>query len=145
MKTICIAIGFLLLSLLLLKNNVTAQTTFDTQRHREVINEGYKKKVYQEAKNNRNEIEFLFSGLFLFYKSFFSSQDQSVCTFTPSCSEFGIIAVKNFGVVKGGIMTMDRLTRCNGLSPTKYEIDKKAKLLKDNPTVDRTYEAVSIK
>ena len=74
-----------------------------------------------------------FSSLFLVYKTFFSSQDLSVCTFTPSCSEFGILAVKQFGVVKGGIMTMDRLSRCNGLSPENYEIDKKTMLLKDPP------------
>lgn len=33
----------------------------------------------------------------------------------------------------GGIKTMDRLTRCNGLSPQKYEVDEKAKLLIDKP------------
>lgn len=145
MKTRCIAIGFLLLNLLLVRNEAEAQTTFDTKRHRNVISEGYKKKVFKEAQNNKNEVEYLFSGLFLLYKNFFSSQDQAVCTFTPSCSEFGIISVKHFGLVKGGIMTMDRLTRCNGLSPANYEIDKRTQLLKDDPTIDKTYEAVSIK
>lgn len=91
------------------------------------------KRIYKEAKNNSNEIQYVFSGLFLFYKTFFSSQDLTVCTFTPSCSEFGILAVKKSGVVMGGIRTMDRLTRCNGLSPEKYEIDIKAKLLIDKP------------
>ncbi len=91
------------------------------------------KKVYKEAKGNRNEVQYLFSGLFLFYKTFFSSQDLTVCTFTPSCSEFGILAIKKSGVVMGGIKTMDRLTRCNGLSPDKYAIDIKAKLLIDKP------------
>ena len=91
------------------------------------------KKVYKEAKGNRNEVQYLFSGLFLFYKTFFSSQDLTVCTFTPSCSEFGILAIKKSGVVMGGIKTMDRLTRCNGLSPDKYTIDIKEKLLIDKP------------
>jgi len=91
------------------------------------------KRVYSEAKANRNEVQYLFSGLFLFYKTFFSSQDLTVCTFTPSGSEFGILAVKKSGVVMGGIKTMDRLTRCNGLSPEKYTIDFKEKLLIDKP------------
>ena len=89
--------------------------------------------MYKEAKGNKNEVQYLFSDLFLFYKSFFSSQDLTVCTFTPSCSEYGILTVKKYGVVMGGIRTMDRLTRCNGLSPMNYEIDVKAKLLIDKP------------
>ncbi|UTA67972.1 MULTISPECIES: membrane protein insertion efficiency factor YidD [Emticicia] len=91
------------------------------------------KKTYKEATGNKNEVQYLFSGLFLFYKTFFSSQDMTSCTFTPSCSEYGILSVKKYGLVMGGVRTMDRLTRCNGLSPTKYEVDMKAKLLIDKP------------
>jgi putative component of membrane protein insertase Oxa1/YidC/SpoIIIJ protein YidD len=100
--------------------------------HRGVVQEPLKR-IYKEAKNNRNEVQYVFSGLFLFYKTFFSSQDLNVCTFTPSCSEYGILSIKKNGIVMGGIKTMDRLTRCNGLSPMKYEIDTKAKLLIDKP------------
>ncbi|MCA0364191.1 MAG: membrane protein insertion efficiency factor YidD [Bacteroidetes bacterium] len=123
-----IVISFLLLSLSGVKNSF-AQTDI----YRNVVPDGNIKLVHNEAKNNKNEIEVVFSGLFLFYKTFFSSQDLTVCTFTPSCSEFGILAVKKFGVIKGGVMTMDRLTRCNGLSPSNYEVDKKTMLLKDEP------------
>ena len=103
------------------------------------------KRVYSEAKNNTNEVQMAFSGLFLFYKTFVSSQDLSVCTFTPSCSEYGILAVKRFGPIKGGVMTMDRLTRCNGLSPTAYEIDKKTQLLFDPPTTPDPFKEVVIR
>jgi uncharacterized protein len=103
------------------------------------------KRVYTEAKNNTNEVQIAFSGLFLFYKTFVSSQDLSVCTFTPSCSEYGILAVKRFGPVQGGFMTMDRLTRCNGLSPTAYEIDRKTQLLSDPPLPPDPYRAVEIR
>lgn len=129
MKMKFIVTSCLLLGLLLIKNNCQAQANL----YRNVLPDGSLKKKYKEAKNNKNEIEMAFSSLFLVYKTFFSSQDLSVCTFTPSCSEFGILAVKQFGVVKGGIMTMDRLSRCNGLSPENYEIDKKTMLLKDPP------------
>ena len=129
MKMKFIVTSCLLLGLLLLKNNSQAQTNL----YRNVLPNGSLKKEYKEARNNKNEIEMAFSSLFLIYKTFFSSQDLTVCTFTPSCSEFGILAVKQFGVVKGGIMTMDRLSRCNGLSPENYEIDKKTMLLVDYP------------
>lgn len=144
MKTICTVTVSLLLSLLGLKNEVLAQSKIPIDRYRNVIDDGQNKRVYTEAQNNKSEVEAAFSGLFLFYKTFISSQDQTVCTFTPSCSEFGILAIKEHGMVKGGMMTMDRLTRCNGLSPTNYEYDPKAKLLKDDPTIDKTYEAVTI-
>lgn len=145
MKTICTATVFLLLSLLGLKSEAFAQSKFSANRYRTVIDDGQNKRIYTEAQNNKSEVEAAFSGLFLFYKTFISSQDQTVCTFTPSCSEYGILAVKKHGVVKGGVMTMDRLTRCNGLSPTNYEYDAKAKLLKDDPVADKTYEAVTIR
>lgn len=144
MKIICTVTGFLLLSLLGSKIETQAQANLHTSRYQNVIDNGQNKRVYTEAQNNTSEVEAAFSGLFLFYKTFISSQDQTVCTFTPSCSEYGILAIKKHGMVKGGVMTMDRLTRCNGLSPTNYEYDAKAKLLKDDPVADKTYEAVTI-
>jgi putative membrane protein insertion efficiency factor len=139
MKMKYIVIKFLLLSLLLLRNEAEAQVSL----YRNVLPNGNIKKVYVEAKNNQNEVQVVFSGLFLFYKTFFSSQDLTVCTFTPSCSEYGILAVKKFGMLKGGVMTMDRLTRCNGLSPHNYEFDKTAMLLKDDPRITPTVPVVS--
>ncbi len=115
----------------LLQSQAKAQNA-DIKAHRNIL-ELPPKRVYNEAKGNKNEVFAVFSGLFLGYKTFVSSQDQNVCSFTPSCSEFGILAVKRFGVVKGGVLTMDRLTRCNGLSPEKYQIDKTNRLLIDKP------------
>jgi uncharacterized protein len=126
MKTICTII------LCLCLNSLKAQSLAEINLHRTVVKEP-SKRIYKEAQNNKNEVQYLFSGLFLFYKSFFSSQEQNICTFTPSCSEYGILTVKKHGLVMGGIRTMDRLTRCNGLSPLKYEIDYKQKLLIDKP------------
>ena len=83
------------------------------------------------SRKNPNELQMMFSGLFLVYKSFFSSQDNQRCSFHPSCSEFGLEAVKKLGVVRGIICTCDRLTRCNGFSPEQYEIDMERRALKD--------------
>lgn len=83
------------------------------------------------SKENSNELQTVLSGLFLVYKSFFSSQDNQRCSFHPSCSEYGLEAVKKLGVVRGVICTCDRLTRCNGFSPRQYEIDLDRRILKD--------------
>jgi putative component of membrane protein insertase Oxa1/YidC/SpoIIIJ protein YidD len=86
---------------------------------------------FQESRKNPNEIQAIMSGLFLFYKTVLSSQDQNRCNFHPSCSEFGLHAVKTFGLFRGVICTFDRLSRCNGLSPELYEVDVQKKLLLD--------------
>lgn len=88
--------------------------------------------TYQQATNNQNEVQVVFAGLFLAYKNFISSQDLQRCTFHPSCSEYGMIAVKQLGAVRGMLSTFDRLTRCNGFSPEKYQIDYDRKLLLDD-------------
>ncbi|WP_081457036.1 membrane protein insertion efficiency factor YidD [Marivirga tractuosa] len=86
---------------------------------------------YEHVHVNTNEIQFVFSGLFLFYKSFISSQDAQSCSFTPSCSVYALEAVKKQGVLKGMMNGFDRLSRCNSLSPEKYEVDPETKLLID--------------
>ncbi len=129
----CIVLKFLFLLCLSLSSK--SGYGQDVNKYRNVLPNGNMKLVFNQAKNNKNEVQFAFSTLFLAYKTFFSSQDLTVCTFTPSCSEFGILSVKKYGVVKGGVMTMDRLTRCNGLSPQNYEFDKKTFLLIDEPGI----------
>lgn len=90
-------------------------------------------KQYQYARSYQNEIEFIFTRLFLFYKSFISSQDASTCTFTPSCSEYAIMAIKSQGVIMGTVNFFDRFSRCNGLSPEHYHIDPEKRVFIDPP------------
>ena len=86
---------------------------------------------YTFSRDNSNELQMVLSGLFLVYKSFLSSQDNQRCSFHPSCSEYGLEAVKKFGILRGIVSTCDRLTRCNGFSPEQYEIDLERRVLKD--------------
>jgi len=99
----------------------------------ECFRQTQQKQRFEIARNNTNEIQYLFSGLFLFYKFAFSSQDDNRCNFYPSCSEYGMMAVKKHGAIAGMLATIDRLQRCNGLSPELYEIDFRKKLLIDLP------------
>lgn len=105
----------------------------DVRKISEAVNPKPVKAGYIAAKHNTNELEYLFSGLFLLYKEFFSSQDNMRCTFHPSCSEYGLLAVKNKGIALGMMATFDRLIRCNGLSPENYEFDFDKLLLIDYP------------
>jgi uncharacterized protein len=43
------------------------------------------------------------------------------CRFTPTCSEYASEAVKKHGIIKGGVMSVWRVVRCNPLSQVKYD------------------------
>ncbi len=123
---------FTILLFLLWYQNSRAQhirpTDFSDAFHRHT-----EKPKWEAAKNNRNELQMMFSGLFLFYKFAISSQDYNKCAFHPSCSEFGLLAVKKHGALLGMLATLDRLQRCNGMSPENYEMDSERMVLIDQP------------
>ena len=69
----------------------------------------------------KNEVRLLLTSGFAFYKIFISSQDAVRCTFYPSCSVYAMNTIKTNGLI-GVLDAIDRLTRCNGISPEKYHI-----------------------
>ena len=60
------------------------------------------------------EYKLLFVAAVRIYRSTLSSQDMSVCNFTPTCSRFSEDAIRKAGFVRGLLLTSDRLQRCNG-------------------------------
>lgn len=46
---------------------------------------------------------------------------HSMCKFTPTCSNYGIEAIKTYGSIKGTILTIKRILRCNPLSKGGYD------------------------
>ena len=67
----------------------------------------------------------LFStGLIRLYQKYISTQDQSVCNFSPSCSRFGMGSIQRYGFFRGLLLTADRLLRDNGMMlHTHYPFD----------------------
>lgn len=51
--------------------------------------------------------------LFGFYRAVLSEQIAADCAFDLTCSRFSISAIRHFGILKGGFLTADRLTRCH--------------------------------
>jgi len=70
------------------------------------------------AKTGRRQISeakiALYGAIFV-YQTVLSSQDMSTCNFTPSCSRFSRAALEHSGLIRGVLLTSDRLQRCNGL------------------------------
>lgn len=46
------------------------------------------------------------------YQSCAKAETRLRCCYTPSCSEYCILAVKKYGAIIGGIKTINRLLRC---------------------------------
>ena len=93
-----------------------------------------KKRITNFTIKEVSEAKLVCMGLIRLYQLFISSQDISVCNFTPSCSRFGMAAFRKHGLFYGGLMTADRLLRCNGLARRYYPVDPRTGLAIDYPT-----------
>ncbi|PYR86338.1 MAG: membrane protein insertion efficiency factor YidD [Acidobacteria bacterium] len=49
------------------------------------------------------------------YKLIVSPWLPAACRFTPTCSEYASDAIKEFGLVRGGVRSAGRLIRCHPL------------------------------
>ena len=47
------------------------------------------------------------------YKRLISPMMPAACRYVPTCSEYAVEAVERFGMVRGGLMTVWRVLRCN--------------------------------
>ncbi len=43
------------------------------------------------------------------------------CRFHPSCSEYAIEALKKFGLIKGGWLSVKRISRCHPFNPGGFD------------------------
>ncbi len=93
---------------------------------------------HRHDRNYDNEYDWFIGELFFVYKQFVSSQDGNTCTFTPSCSTYGVQAIREQGVVIGTINFFDRFSRCHGLNSEDYEFDSEHNLLID-PVLDHKF------
>jgi hypothetical protein len=48
-----------------------------------------------------------------FYQGAISPHLGKACRYTPSCSNYGVEAIKKYGPLKGGLLTAKRICSCN--------------------------------
>ncbi len=56
-----------------------------------------------------------------FYQKKISPLFGPKCRFYPSCSQYAVEAVEKHGVIKGSLLAVARLLRCNPLFPGGYD------------------------
>ena len=59
--------------------------------------------------------------LILFYKKYISPMKTTKCPYFPSCSDYGLEAIRKHGVMKGGLLAVWRIFRCNPFSKGGYD------------------------
>ena len=77
-----------------------------------------------------NFLTYILIKLIKFYSFFISPMLGNSCKYSPSCSEYSIEALKEFGLIKGTFKSFTRILSCNpwgkgGLDPVKKEMKVK--------------------
>jgi putative component of membrane protein insertase Oxa1/YidC/SpoIIIJ protein YidD len=101
--------------------NLHSQTADEVRSFSKLFKPAALRPDYSLKIDPSNEFKLILTGGFAFYKTFVSSQDGVKCTFYPSCSVYALNTIKTNGLI-GVLDAIDRLTRCNGISPEKYHI-----------------------
>ncbi|KEP26081.1 MULTISPECIES: membrane protein insertion efficiency factor YidD [Bacillus] len=59
----------------------------------------------------------IFIGIIRFYQKCISPLTPPSCRFYPTCSNYGLEAIKTHGALKGGWLTIKRILKCHPLHP----------------------------
>ena len=55
----------------------------------------------------------IFLALIRFYRKYISPCKRPCCRFVPTCSQYAYEAITKYGAIKGGVLALWRLLRCN--------------------------------
>jgi uncharacterized protein len=80
-----------------------------------------KEKDEKEDEVPNDNVSTAMIGSIRFYKSFISPLLPPACRFVPTCSQYGVQAIEQFGPVQGGILTAWRIARCSPLGGRGYD------------------------
>lgn len=59
--------------------------------------------------------------LIKFYQKYLSPLKSTRCPYIPTCSQYGLEAVEKYGALKGGLLSLWRILRCNPFSHGGYD------------------------
>lgn len=75
-------------------------------------------------------IKSMLIGIILFYQRYISRFTPPTCRFYPTCSHYGLEAIKRYGPLKGSWLTVKRLVKCHPFHPGGIDLvpEKKEEL-----------------
>ncbi len=120
---------FLLLFLLVVATSGYAQEIdlkrdlllVDSIVERQMPESGHRPYIYKNQPKtfkNSNPVSLFYGGSLYVYQNMFSQHLSASCLYNPSCSDFSKQAVKEYGLIKGTLLSFDRLSRCNRIAAT---------------------------
>lgn len=59
--------------------------------------------------------------LIRFYQRCISANTQPHCIYIPTCSAYALEAIERFGAIRGGLLSVWRLLRCNPFARGGYD------------------------
>lgn len=59
--------------------------------------------------------------LIRFYQKFISPLKGPTCRFYPTCSDYSLQAVKKYGALRGGYLSIRRILKCHPFHPGGYD------------------------
>ncbi len=63
----------------------------------------------------------LLIALIRFYQKYISPMKGTKCPYFPSCSQYAVEALEKHGVIKGSLLSVWRILRCNPFSKGGYD------------------------
>ncbi|GAA0079209.1 membrane protein insertion efficiency factor YidD [Clostridium sp. CTA-5] len=63
----------------------------------------------------------LLISLIKFYRGYISPRRNPCCRFTPTCSQYALDAIEKYGAIKGSLMALYRILRCNPFCKGGYD------------------------
>lgn len=56
-----------------------------------------------------------------FYQKVLSPMKRTKCPYIPSCSQYGLEAIEKYGALKGSLLAVWRILRCNPFSKGGFD------------------------
>ncbi len=69
----------------------------------------------------RTFFSFLLIGIIRFYQGAISPFFGAKCRYTPTCSQYGLEAIRKYGPFKGGLLTIKRFFSCHPWGKSGYD------------------------
>ena len=68
-----------------------------------------------------NLLKFALIALIKFYQLFLSPLKGPSCRFVPTCSEYALLALEKYGVIRGSYLALRRVLKCHPFHQGGYD------------------------
>jgi uncharacterized protein len=77
--------------------------------------------ILSQIRSSVRYVRYIPIGFIAIYQYLVSPLLRPSCRFYPTCSTYARLAIKRYGVLKGGIISLVRICKCHPLHPGGYD------------------------